>query len=69
MGIDPNTQDRVWSLGTKSAAVINVRREPPDHDELEKLLRVIIGEEVQMKAAKGEHGSLKLLVRDLRRKS
>lgn len=46
-----------------------VRREPRDDHELEKLLRAIIGEEVQMKAAKGEHGSLKLLVRDLRRKT
>jgi hypothetical protein len=46
-----------------------VRREPPDDNGLEKLLRTIIGEEVQMKAAKGEHGSLKLLVRDLRRKT
>jgi hypothetical protein len=46
-----------------------VRREHPDDHEIAKLLRTIIGEEVQMKAAKGEHGSLKLLVRDLRRKT
>jgi hypothetical protein len=46
-----------------------VRREHLDDPELEKLLRTIIGEEMQMKAAKGEHGSLKLLVRDLRRKT
>jgi len=46
-----------------------VRREPPEDHELEKLLRVIIGEEVQMKSAKGEQGSLRLLVRDLRRKT
>ena len=46
-----------------------VRREHPDDPDLEKLLRMIIGEEVQMKAAKGEHGSLRVLLRDLRRKT
>jgi hypothetical protein len=46
-----------------------VRREHPDDPDIAKLLRTIIGEEVQMKVAKGEHGSLKLLVRDLRRKT
>jgi hypothetical protein len=46
-----------------------VRREHPDDPEVEKLLRTIIGEETRMKAAKGEHGALKLLVRDLRRKT
>jgi hypothetical protein len=46
-----------------------VRREDPNANDIAKLLRTIIGEEVQMKAAKGEHGSLRLLVRDLRRKT
>jgi hypothetical protein len=44
-------------------------REHADATDIAKLLRAIIGEEVQMKAAKGERGSLKLLVRDLRRKT
>ena len=45
-----------------------VRHDQPDDPQVEQLLRAIIAEEVQLKAAKREHGTLRLLVRDLRRK-
>lgn len=46
----------------------SVRHDQPNDQQLEQLLRAIIGEELQMKAAKREPGTLRLLVRDLRRK-
>jgi hypothetical protein len=45
-----------------------VRSDQPNDHQLEQVLRAIIGEELQMKAAKREPGTLRLLIRDLRRK-
>jgi hypothetical protein len=45
-----------------------VRREHPDDPNVEKLLRMIIGEERLIKSAKGERGAVRVVVRDLRRK-